>query len=122
MAAFSQNRVTLTGSGEPQELATIVVTANIFDVLGVAPMLGRGFASRRRSGRRGAHDGAVARGVAAAVRRRRRRDRPQVTINGEPVTIIGVMPRGFEIFGLPADVYMPYRNLPAAACRFAAAA
>ena len=26
LAAFSQNRVTLTGSGEPQELATIIVT------------------------------------------------------------------------------------------------
>src|SRR6188474_3055811 len=37
MAAFSQNRATLTGSGEPVELATIVVTANMFDVLGVGP-------------------------------------------------------------------------------------
>ena len=27
-----------------------------------------------------------------------------LTINGEPVTVIGVMPRGFEVFGLPADV------------------
>ena len=44
MAAFTQNRVTLTGAGEPQELATLVVSANILDVLGVAPMLGRGFA------------------------------------------------------------------------------
>src|SRR4051794_12762011 len=29
MAAFTQNRVTLTGAGEPQELATLVVTADI---------------------------------------------------------------------------------------------
>ncbi len=44
MAAFTQNRLTLTGAGEPQELAALVVSANIFDVLGVAPTLGRGFA------------------------------------------------------------------------------
>ena len=44
LAAFTQNRVTLTGQGEPQELATLVTSANIFDVLGVGPMLGRSFA------------------------------------------------------------------------------
>ncbi len=44
LAAFTQNRVTLTGHGEPQELSTLVTSANIFDVLGVGPMLGRGFA------------------------------------------------------------------------------
>src|SRR5689334_19205706 len=43
LAAFTQNRMTLTGSGEPQELATITVTSNIFDTLGVSPFLGRGF-------------------------------------------------------------------------------
>src|SRR5689334_5216056 len=43
LAALSQNRVTLTGSGEPQELATLTVTANMFDVLGVSPLIGRGF-------------------------------------------------------------------------------
>ena len=36
MAAFTQNRVTLTGAGEPQELATLIVSANILDVLGVS--------------------------------------------------------------------------------------
>ncbi len=36
----------------------------------------------------------------------------QVTINGEPMTIVGVMPRTFEIFGQPADLYMPFQ-LPA---------
>jgi putative ABC transport system permease protein len=115
MAAFSQNRVTLTGSGEPVELATIVVTANMFDVLGVGPTLGRGFAEGEdREGpartmvlshaawlrQFGADGGVIGR---------------QVTIDGGPVTIIGVMPRSFEIFGLPADVYMPFRNLPASA-------
>jgi putative ABC transport system permease protein len=114
LAAFSQNRVTLTGSGEPQELATIVVTANIFDTLGVAPMLGRGFVSGEDQDAPRtmifSHAAWLRQfgGDAAAIGR-------SVTINGEPVTIVGIMPRSFEIFGLPADIYMPFRNLPASA-------
>ena len=112
MAAFSQNRVTLTGSGEPTELATVTVTANMFDVLGVGPMLGRGFASGED-----ANAPPVMILSEPAWIRQFGGDRSvlgrKVTINGEPVTIVGVMPRGFEIFGLPADVYMPFRDLPA---------
>ena len=113
LAAFSPNRVTLTGSGEPQELATITVTSNIFDTLGVSPMLGRGFIAGEDA--EGAartmvlSHGAWLRqfgGDTSAVGR-------QVTINGEPVTVVGVMPRSFEIFGLPADAFVPFRNLPA---------
>ena len=36
----------------------------------------------------------------------------QLTIDGAPVTVIGVMPRGFEIFGLPADAFLPYQLPP----------
>ncbi|HEX6163182.1 MAG TPA: ABC transporter permease [Vicinamibacterales bacterium] len=112
MAAFTQNRVTLTGSGEPQELATLVVSANILDVLGVGPMLGRGFAQGEDI--QGAprvmilsHAAWVRQfGADASVIGR------QVTIDGGPVTVLGVMPRGFEIFGLPADVYMTYQLPP----------
>ena len=75
MGAFTQNRVTLTGSGEPSELSTIIVTANLFDVLGVSPMLGRGFAA-------GEDQDAAARTMvlshatlAAPVRRRHQRAR-----------------------------------------------
>jgi putative ABC transport system permease protein len=117
MAAFTQNRVTLTGAGEPQELSTLVVSANILDVLGVAPIHGRGFAAgedRQGAARTmilshaawqrqfGGHSSVV--GTA-------------VTIDGGPVTIVGVMPRGFEIFGLPADAFMPYQLPPQVAFR-----
>jgi len=112
MAAFTQNRVTLTGAGEPQELSTLVVTGEIFNVLGVAPLLGRGFAaSDDQPGATGtmvlSHAAWLRQfgGDASAIGR-------DVTINGGPVTIIGVMARDFEIFGLPADAYMPMR-LPA---------
>ena len=112
MAAFTQNRVTLTGSGEPQELATLLVSANILDVLGVGPMLGRGFTAGEDV--QGAprvmilsHAAWLRQfgGDASVVGR-------QVTIDGGPATILGVMPKGFEIFGLPADAYMTYQLPP----------
>jgi putative ABC transport system permease protein len=112
MAAFTQNRVTLTGQGEPQELAALVTSANIFDVLGVGPMLGRGFsAGEDREGSAQvmvlSHAAWLRQfgGDATAIGR-------QVTINGQPVTIVGVMPRGFEVFGLPTDAFMTFQ-LPA---------
>lgn len=114
MAAFTQNRVTLTGNGDPQELATLIVTADLLDLLGVTPMLGRGFAAGEDQA--GAartlilSHGAWQRqfgGDPAVVGR-------VITINGEPITVVGVMPRGFEVFGLPADVYAPFQLGPAA--------
>jgi len=112
MAAFTQNRVTLTGAGEPQELATLLVTANIFDVLGVGPALGRGFAEGED--REGATPAMV---LSHAAWTRQFGGRPdvigrQAMINGEPVTILGVMPQSFEIFGLPVDAYLPVHFPP----------
>lgn len=112
MGAFTQNRATLTGSGEPVELSTLLVTANMLEVLGVSPMLGRGFAA-------GEDQDTAARTVIvshALWLRQFGGDGSvlgrQVTINGEPVTIIGVMPRGFEIMGQPVDAYTPFRFSP----------
>lgn len=114
MAAFTQNRVTMTGKGDPQELTTIVVTADLMDLLGIRPMLGRGFAAGEDQ--EGATPTIVLShatwlrqfgGDASLVGR-------AVTINGEPATVIGIMPRSFEVFGLPADVYVPFRLGPAA--------
>jgi putative ABC transport system permease protein len=112
LAAFSQNRVTLTGSGEPQELAAITVTADIFDVLGVSPVLGRGFVAGEDAA--GAPRTLI---LSHAAWQRQFGGDPSVvgrsvTINGEAMTIVGVTARGFEIFGLPADVFMPFRDLP----------
>ncbi len=118
LAAFSQNRGTLTGSGEPQELATLTATANLLDVLGVSPIIGRGFATGEDL--QGAPRTMIL-SHAAWLRQFGGNSAivgSQVTINGEPVTIIGVMPRSFEVFGLPADGYMPFRALNQSQGRF----
>jgi len=117
MAALTQNRVTLTGNGEPEELPTVVVTADLLDTLGVAPMLGRGFASGEDQ--EGAPRALV---LGHGLWTRRFGSDPAVigrtlTINGEPATVIGVMSRGFEVLGIPADLYVPFR-LGASARRF----
>lgn len=114
MAAFTQNRVTLTGNGDPQELSALVVTADLFDLLGVSPRLGRGFASGEDQ------EGAARTLILShAAWLRQFGGDPSVvgravTINGAPITVVGVLPRGFEVFGLPADVYAPFQLGPAA--------
>jgi putative ABC transport system permease protein len=114
MAAFAQNRVTLTGNGEPEEVPTFSVTADLFDTLGVTPMLGRGFAA-------GEDQEGAARTLVLGhgLWTRRFGSDPGVigrtlTINGEPVSVIGVMPRGFEVLGTSADAYVPFRLGPSA--------
>lgn len=44
MAAFFDQNVNLTGTGEPEELAAQIATPNLFSVLRVQPILGRAFA------------------------------------------------------------------------------
>ncbi|MBS1791405.1 MAG: ABC transporter permease [Acidobacteria bacterium] len=43
MATFADFRTNLTGDGEPVELPAQIATENLFRVLGVTPILGRGF-------------------------------------------------------------------------------
>jgi putative ABC transport system permease protein len=112
MAMFTQTRVTLTGAGEPDELAGLVTTANIFNVLGVNAMIGRTL--QPADDAQDAPDvmvlshGAWLRhfgGDRNAIGR-------DITINGERATLVGVMPPGFEVLGIAADIYAP-AQLPA---------
>src|SRR5206468_983539 len=43
LAAFGNASYTVTGEREPERARGVAVTANLFDVLGVAPVLGRAF-------------------------------------------------------------------------------
>jgi len=45
MAAFLDQPLNLTGSGEPEQVDVELVSPNFFSVLGVNPMLGRGFST-----------------------------------------------------------------------------
>src|SRR5438552_7213379 len=43
MAAYKGSNVNLNPGGRPERVSSAVVTTNIFDLLGVKPILGRGF-------------------------------------------------------------------------------
>ena len=112
-AFFDYVRYTLTGTGEPQRLRGVGISQNFLDVLGVRPLLGRGFTAEECvwNGRKAAllshafwkqYFG----GDPAVVGR-------SVTLNGDPTEIVGVLPPGFDfdaVFspGLKVEMLVPF--------------
>lgn len=96
MAAYRFMRLTLTGQGEPEQLDGMIVSSNLFSLLGVAPEHGRLF--QPDDGRAGAARVAI---ISHDFWQQRFGGDPQVigttvTLNDESVKVIGVMPRGFQ--------------------------
>jgi predicted permease len=96
MAAFSDQRASLTGSGEPEELAIQIASPELFRILGVKPILGRGMTPE--DGRPGAPRVAV---LGHGLWQRRFGGDPGVvgkpiTLNGGSFTVVGVLPAGFQ--------------------------
>jgi putative ABC transport system permease protein len=98
MAAVAQgNTVDVTGLGDPLAVEAAAASPQYFSVLGVSPALGRSFT--QEEGTPGKTNVAILSfvfwqlrlgGDPAIVGRR-------IVINGEPNTIVGVMPRGFAL-------------------------
>jgi putative ABC transport system permease protein len=89
----------LTGVGTAQSLRGQKVSGEFFDVLGIKPMLGRGF-SRAEESAGGGPDGYTTvlshefwlrqlKGAAGAIGK-------TIILNGQPHTIVGLMPKGFS--------------------------
>jgi putative ABC transport system permease protein len=108
-----------TKDGEPQQIVLMPTTNNLFDLLGVAPALGRSFTADETGSdfqpvvilthalwsRLGADPGLVGR---------------DVWLSGAPYKVVGVLPESFRfgrhsLVGPPieADVYVPLRANPA---------
>jgi putative ABC transport system permease protein len=104
LAAWHPDSQNLTGLGEPRRVSAARVTASIFSTLRVQPALGRAFtAAEDRAGQ--------ARSVILGhgFWRRQLGGRPDVLgqtlqLDGEPRTIVGVMPPGFQL-DRPLDLY-----------------
>ncbi|HWO02273.1 MAG TPA: ABC transporter permease [Blastocatellia bacterium] len=112
-AFFDYGGYTLTGSGEPERLRGVGVSQNFLDLLGVSPMLGRGFQD----------DECVWNGRGAALLSygfwtRRFGSDPgiigkSITLNNEASTVVGVLPASFDfgsIFspGSRIDLLVPF--------------
>ncbi len=107
--AYADLSANLAGEGEPQRLTGSVVTAEVFPLLGVAPILGRWFTAEED--RRGALGTVIlsyslwqARfGASPAVIGKK------VLLDGEPCTIIGVMPPSFAFPRREDEIWLPLR-------------
>jgi putative ABC transport system permease protein len=117
LALIGRASLNLTGLERPERLDARRVTANLFDVLGVAPQLGRSFQA--------ADDVPGAAGVAVlswGLWQSRLGGAADVVgrvvrLDGEPYTIVGVMPRSFEFLDDRVDIYVPLREVAAEASR-----
>ena len=100
LAAYRQTSFNLTAPGtQPEALQSAQVTGNLFPILGVQPRLGRDFTARED-----APGGPRAVMLSNALWRRRFGGSRQIvgraiTLNGNPYTVIGVMPPGFDFPG-----------------------
>ena len=76
MAIYRGGRWTLTGQGEPDAVVVYRGSADLLPILGVQPMIGRGFTTGRGRPERPAHGPALQRLLAHALWRRSIGDRP----------------------------------------------
>jgi putative ABC transport system permease protein len=112
MAGFVDQRANLTGAGEPEEIPIQLATPELFRVLGVGPILGRGL-TREDSLPKAPRVAVLSHGFW----QRRLGGDPgvigrRILLNSRPVTVVGVLPAGFQwhirrnsVTGRPAEVW-----------------
>ena len=97
VASYHQSDFIMTGRGEPARLQGEVVTANLFQVLGVAPILGRTFLPNED---KPSETGRVVVLSQTLFQRHFNSDsgvlNQSVILDGKNYTIVGVMPGSFE--------------------------
>ncbi len=96
VSLFTSGPMTLTGSGEPESLASLQVSANVFETLAVQPVLGRTFTPQEETE---AQRHVVI--ISDRLWRRTFHANPSiigasVTLDNEVYTVIGVLPRRFR--------------------------
>jgi predicted permease len=111
LLAYHHDYASLTDSGKPERIYAVLTSANYFDVLGVRPILGRGFVPEEERPVEGSAAVAVISydlwqshfgGDRSVIDRR-------IQINRYPYTVVGVAPPGFQgcMTGIRGDVWIP---------------
>jgi putative ABC transport system permease protein len=112
-SVYSLANANLTGgpaaAGEPLRLSAVRAAPNLLGVLGVSPFAGRGF--RADEAEPGSDRVAL---LGHRLWRERFGGDPGVVgatiaLDGEPVTVVGVLPAGLRLLGDEADVWVPLR-------------
>ncbi len=112
LAIFIPSTVNLTSEGEPEEIEGMNVAANLLTMVGARPIVGRVFAPGEDEP--GSEPAAI---ISEGLWVRRFGGRTDILghtipLNGQPTTIIGVLPSAFEVLGQRADVWRPLVLLP----------
>jgi predicted permease len=111
MAAYRSDDFSITGSGETERVRAGMVSANLFEILGVNPVRGRFFTADED--RLGTAPVAV---ISAGLWQRKFGSTPDiigknVTMNGDSYTVIGIVPSNFHLeasnFARIKEVYVP---------------
>jgi predicted permease len=112
MAAFSDQRLNLTGAGDPEEVSVQLATPELFQVLGIEPLIGRRITED--DARAGAPAVAV---LSYGLWQRRFGGDPHllgkpIMLNSEPYTVVGILQEGFQWHirkrsgtGKPAEIW-----------------
>ncbi len=110
LAAFRPSFVTVTGKREPEQVWRVHITGNFFRVFGIRPILGRDFSPQQEQP---GHERVAL--LSYGIWQRRFSSDPNVVgkpivLDYEPYQIIGVLPRGFSLFGTSSalDVWVPF--------------
>ena len=109
IAAYTGGGGIMSGRGEPERVFAPAVSANFFSVLGVQPLLGRTFQSGED--KQGQPRVAV---LTYGMWQQRFGGDPNiigqpVTINGDPHTVVGVLPASFQFALRNADLWRIYQ-------------
>src|SRR3984885_973798 len=112
---YNSGNQELTGAGEPERLTSVPVTGNFFTLLGVEPAIGRSFTKEEGEGILSPPPAML---LSNSFWRRRFASDPNVvgrklTLNNQPVTVIGVLPASFDFASVfapdtPIDIFIPW--------------
>ena len=111
LLAYHHEWASLTGDNKPERIYAVLTSANYFDVLGIRPLLGRGFVPEEERPVEGSAPVAVLSydlwhshfgGDPSIVGR-------AIQVNRYPYTVVGVAPPGFYgcMPGLRGDIWIP---------------
>jgi putative ABC transport system permease protein len=119
LAAYSTTGVNLSGVEPARRLQAARASHGLFDVLGVAPLLGRSFLPEEdRPGNDGRQLGDVCIVSHGFWQRQLGGDLDvlgrRLTLNDFPTTIVGVMPPGFSFPAMETELWVPLRLNPEA--------
>jgi putative ABC transport system permease protein len=111
IAAARYRGASITGDGTPEQLKGMAVTANLFAVLGVTPLIGRTFSDEED------RDGAQVVVISYGLWQRRYLGDPArinqpILLNGSKYTVVGVMPRDFVFRDKERDFWIPIHFTP----------